>query len=345
MPMSRPTPDSSSDSNGLPSSRPFSWYCGRNFPSASSRLKLYVACVRSLVPKLKNDASEATSSPAVRAALTTSIIVPNETLTLAPSARLRAATPSNMRLTKASSDALPTWGTITCGTARTPRRRRASAASNTAPICASYISGYVTPTRTPRWPIIGFTSASSRALAKCALAARPRGPAAARGPMLRRSASRSSGERRNSCNGGSSRRMVTLWPAIAPSIFSKSRRCMTASFLRCRLLSASDDAMIMSWNRPMRPSSLNMRSVRHRPMPRAPYSRACLAAAGVSALARTPSRLAAFAHPRIVQNSGVIVGSTTGRAPLYTKPSPPSIVIVSPSSMIPPFGSVHLAVA
>ena len=320
-------------------------YRGRNLPSASSRLKLYVACVRSLVPKLKNDASAATSSPAVRAALTTSIMVPNATRTLAPPARLRAATPSNMRLTYASSDALPTCGTITCGTARTPRRRSASAASKTAPICASYISGYVTPTRTPRCPIIGLTSASSRALARCALAARPRGPAAARRPMPRISASSSAGDRRNSCRGGSSRRMVTLWPAIAPSIFSKSRLCMAASLLRCRLLSASDVAMIMSWNRPMRPSSLNMRSVRHSPIPRAPYSRACLAAAGVSALARTPSRLAAPAHPSMVRNSGVMLGSTVGRPPLYTEPSPPSIVIVSPSRMAVPSGSVHLAAA
>ena len=101
----------------------------------------------------------------------------------------------------------------------------------------------------------------------------------------------------------------------------------------------------MSWNRPMRPSSLNMRSVRHSPMPRAPYSRACLAASGVSALARTPSRLAAPAQASTVVNSGVISGSTVGRAPLYTEPSPPSIVTVSPSPMDEPSGSVHRAAA
>ena len=139
--------------------------------------------------------------------------------------------------------------------------------------------------------------------------------------------------------------MVTRWPAIAPSIFSKSRRCMAASRRRCLFLSASDEAMIMSWNRPMRPSSLNMRSVRHSPMPRAPYSRACLAAAGVSALARTPSRLAAPAQASTVRNSGVIFGSTVGRAPLYTEPSPPSIVIVSPSPMDEPSGRAHRAAA
>ena len=128
----------------MPASSLSSRYRGKNLPSASSRLKLYVACVRSFVPKLKKDASAATSSPAVRAALTTSIIVPNATRTRAfppgPDP-LRAATESNMRLTYASSDALPTCGTITCGRASMPRRFRAAAASNTASICISYISG------------------------------------------------------------------------------------------------------------------------------------------------------------------------------------------------------------
>ena len=139
--------------------------------------------------------------------------------------------------------------------------------------------------------------------------------------------------------------MVTGWPSIAASIFSKSLRCIAASLLRWRRLSASDDAMIMSWNSPMRPSSLNMRSVLHSPMPRAPYSRACRAAAGVSALARTPSRLAACAHPSTVLNSGMILGLTVGRAPLYTDPSLPSIVIVSPSRMTAPPGTEHCAFA
>ena len=90
----------SSDSNGFSSSKPSSRYRGRNLPSASSRLKLYVACVRSFVPKLKKDASAATSSPAVRAALTTSIIVPNATrMCGAPPDPLLAATESNIRLT------------------------------------------------------------------------------------------------------------------------------------------------------------------------------------------------------------------------------------------------------
>ena len=203
----------------------------------------------------------------------------------------------------------------------------------------------MTPTRTPRCPIIGFSSASSRALSSRARTARPFAPAARRLLISRNSASSSSGFGRNSCNGGSNKRMVTGCPFMASSIFSKSRRCMVASLLRCRRLSASDDAMIMSWNGPMRPSSLNMRSVLHSPMPCAPCSRACLAAAGVSALARTPSRLAAQAQSSMVLNSEVIPGSIVGRAPLYTDPSLPSIVIVSPSRMTAPPGTVHRAFA
>ena len=108
-------------------------------PSASSRLKLYVACVRSLVPKLKNSAPEPTRSPAVRAPLTTSTMVPKATRMPRPpgSVRLRAAILSNIFLTKSSSDALPTCGTIIWGRAVMPCRLSDMAASNTASICVS----------------------------------------------------------------------------------------------------------------------------------------------------------------------------------------------------------------
>ena len=132
---------------------------------------------------------------------------------------------------------------------------------------------------------------------------------------------------------------------MAFKIFSKSARCIAASFLRCRRLSASDEAMIISVKGPRRPSSLNMRSVLHSPMPCAPYSRACRAAAGVSALALTPSCFAARAHSSMVLNSGVNSGLTVDRSPLYTEPSLPSIVIVSPSRTTAPPGNVHRALA
>ena len=117
---------------------------------------------------------------------------------------------------------------------------------------------------------------------------------------------------------------------------------MVPSLLSRRRLLASDDAIIMFRNRPMRPSSLNIRSVRHSPMPCAPYSRAFAASAGVSALALTPSRLACCAHRRTVRNSGVTFGSTRGRAPGYTAPVLPSIVMVSPSLIVTPPDVVHL---
>ena len=74
--MSRPTPLTSSTSNGLSWRMRFWLYMGRNLFSASSREKEKVAWVRSLVPKEKNSASSARLSARMQAR-TTSIMVPN----------------------------------------------------------------------------------------------------------------------------------------------------------------------------------------------------------------------------------------------------------------------------
>ena len=76
---------------------------------------------------------------------------------------------------------------------------------------------------------------------------------------------------------------------------------------------------------------MNMCSVRQRPMPSAPNSRAFAASSGVSAFARTRRRRSSSAQPRIVPKFSSIAGGTSGTAPTMTRPVPPSIVITSPA--------------
>ena len=87
-----------------------------------------------------------------------------------------------------------------------------------------------------------------------------------------------------------------------------------------------------------RSPSMNMCSVRQRPMPTAPYERALVACSGVSALAQTPMRRISSAQPRIVWSSGWSSkrASTVGRAPAYTMPVEPSTLIQSPSAKLVP---------
>ena len=90
--------------------------------------------------------------------------------------------------------------------------------------------------------------------------------------------------------------------------------------------------MIISRITGSRSSAMNMCSVRQRPMPCAPNSRALAASSGVSALARTLRRRRSSAQPRMVSKSSLICGATSGTAPTITRPVPPSIVITSPSA-------------
>ena len=77
---------------------------------------------------------------------------------------------------------------------------------------------------------------------------------------------------------------------------------------------------------------MNMCSVRQRPMPCAPYSRAFAASAGVSAFARTFRRRKSSAQPSTVPKFSSIAGGTSGTEPTMTLPVPPSIVITSPAA-------------
>ena len=86
-----------------------------------------------------------------------------------------------------------------------------------------------------------------------------------------------------------------------------------------------------------RSSAMNMCSVRQRPIPSAPNSRAFAASSGVSAFARTRSRRNSSAQTSIVAKFSSTCGGTSGTAPSMTRPVPPSIVSTSPSeNVVPP---------
>ena len=86
-------------------------------------------------------------------------------------------------------------------------------------------------------------------------------------------------------------------------------------------------ARIFGW----RSAAMNMCSVRHRPMPSAPCSSAFSASAGVSALARTPSRRISSAHASTRSKRALRPGSTSGTSSRVTMPVLPSIAIRSPA--------------
>ena len=92
---------------------------------------------------------------------------------------------------------------------------------------------------------------------------------------------------RNSCSGGSSRRIVTGRPAMISNSSRKSERCIGSSLSSAARRSFSVSARIISRMATMRSPSKNMCSVRQSPMPSAPNERAMRASAGVSALVRT----------------------------------------------------------
>ena len=145
------------------------------------------------------------------------------------------------------------------------------------------------------------------------------------------SSSASSVDGKNSCKGGSSRRMVTGRPAITDNRPAKSARCSGSSAAsaasRCGPLCAN----IMRRTCKMRAGLKNMCSVRHRPMPAAPKRRARLASSIVSALARTCMRWCFPAHVIMVPKSPDNSGSNVGTRPCITRPDAPSMVMTSPS--------------
>ena len=67
-------------------------------------------------------------------------------------------------------------------------------------------------------------------------------------------------------------------------------------------------------------SAMSMCSVRHRPMPSAPSSRARLASSGASAFARTPRRRISSAHSSTRSKCSLTSGSTSGTSSSVTQP-------------------------
>ena len=111
----------------------------------------------------------------------------------------------------------------------------------------------------------------------------------------------------------------------------KSSRWNGSSWSTAFFRAWTSRAMIISRTIGMRSSPKNMCSVRTRPMPTAPNSRALTASAGVSALARTVVVACAWAQPRSSRNSSESFGSTSGWAPTITSPVAPFSVITCPS--------------
>ena len=225
--------------------------------------------------------------PAVRAARGSSIIVPMRMVNSLPdSSATSAMTAANSRRVISNSVTVATSGTMISGRTTCPRLRASTAASATARVCSANRPGTTKPSRTPRSPIIGLTSCS-RSSAASSFRSRSSGarPAALVADIR---VATSAGSERNSCKGGSSRRIVTGRPSIASKTPMKSARCRGSSAASAAVRSGTVSARTSRSTNPRR-SPRNMCSVRHRPMPCAPYRRARAASSGVSALASTPS--------------------------------------------------------
>ena len=167
--------------------------------------------------------------------------------------------------------------------------------------------------RQPRWPSIGLDSVSAMT--------RSRSSAGSTFIAAATSAISSSLFGRNSCSGGSSRRIVTGRPRMMVKSSTKSLALHAAGAWPAPRGGPSElSARIISRTARMRSPSKNMCSVRQRPMPSAPNSRAARASFGVSALARTCMRRTASAQPISVPKSPVSSGCSVGTRPSKTSP-------------------------
>ena len=152
-------------------------------------------------------------------------------------------------------------------------------------------------------------------------------------------AARSGRSGRNSCSGGSSSRIVTGNPFIASNRPSKSSCCSGSSSASASLRASASSAMIIRRIFGWRSSAMNMCSVRHRPMPSAPSSRALSASlrrVGVRAHAEPadvvgPARGRSRTPSRISSKAGSSVGSTSGTSSSVTSPLVPLMAMKSPA--------------
>ena len=133
---------------------------------------------------------------------------------------------------------------------------------------------------------------------------------------------------RNSCSGGSSRRMVTGRPAMMLEQARRSRRAASAAAWRARrgVRPRRRRGSSRARRRCGRPRRTCARCGRGR-CPRRRSGAPSRASAGVSALARTFMRRSSSAQPIRVANSPDNCGSSIVTAPRSTWPVAPSIVI------------------
>mmetsp|Transcript_17127 Transcript_17127/g.40886 ORF Transcript_17127/g.40886 Transcript_17127/m.40886 type:complete len:379 (+) Transcript_17127:738-1874(+) len=218
-----------------------------------------------------------------------------------------------------------------CGLASTPERAAATAASKIAVACMCVMSGCTMPRRHPRSPSIGL--ASSSASMRVRTSADPTPSSDASWSHSWSSAGPSCG--RNSCSGGSSRRIVTGSPSIAAKMPSKSSRWKPWISRSASALpgAPSSCAAIMRRTAAMRSfEEKNMCSVRTSPTPVAPFLRATSQSSGVSALAYTSIDRNRSTHSMNLPTSpDSTVGGTSSFFPRTTSPVVPLSDTQSPS--------------
>ena len=274
----------------------------------SSRLKPNVICVRSFVPKLKKSACSAISS-AVSAARGTSIIVPIEDVELAfelllgldrrrSSARVMLA--QHLQLRGGADERNHDLGLGVDLLALAGDRR-----FDDRPYLHLEDFGIGDAKRQPRWPSIGLARATARRGASRPPASRPvrlaisfLGLVVVRQEFVQRRIEQANRDRQALHRGED-----------ADEVFALERQQLGQA-PSCDLRPLS--ARIISRIGEMRSPSKNMCSVRHRPMPSAPNSRARLASAGVSALVRIFSVRYLSAHFMTVPKSPLSFGFLRG---------------------------------
>ena len=173
---------------------------------------------------------------------------------------------------------------------------------------------------TPRVPSIGFVSCSECTRSSVLLELLEV-VASARCARARPRCATSSTPGRNSCSGGSSRRIVTGRPAISSKRPSKSCCWSGSSSSSAARRSSSVSAMIIARIFGWRSAAMNMCSVRQRPMPSAPNSRALrgvLGRVGVGAHAERAQLVGPAEHRLEVRRS--TSGSTSGTSSAVTMP-------------------------
>ena len=123
-------------------------------------------------------------------------------------------------------------------------------------------------------------------------------------PRSATSANSSSSCGRNSCSGGSSRRIVTGRPGHHLEDLGEIGCAVRAAACRARRAGPPRPSARIIWRTAViRAASKNICSVRHSPMPSAPNSRAVRQSSGVSALARTFRRRTSSAQTISVPKS------------------------------------------